>query len=52
MNDLPETFDDPLCDAPGYLDPLHPGEASVRCQLKAGHPGQHMGYIPAWWVTQ
>ena len=50
--DLPDanvTFDDPLCDAPGYLDPLHPDEPSLRCQIIAGHEGGHFGYLPVRW---
>lgn len=48
---LPQSFDDPLCDAPAFLDPLHPAEASCRCQLRAGHPAtvNHLGYVIARW---
>ena len=45
----PRDFDEPICDAPGYLDPLHRNEVSARCALIQNHPGNHMGYIPAEW---
>ena len=48
---VPQSFDDPLCDIPAFLDPLHPAEVSCRCQLKAGHPAtvSHLGYVVARW---
>lgn len=45
----PEDFTEPLCDAPGYLDPHHRDEVSIRCALIQGHPGNHLGYMPAEW---
>lgn len=29
------------CDSAWPSDPPHPGYAGTRCQLLAGHPGQH-----------
>lgn len=48
----PQDFDEIACDALGFLDPLHPSEASTRCALIKGHPGNHRGYITAEWPTE
>ena len=48
----PQDFDEPLCDAPGFFDPLHRDEVSVRCALIKGHPGNHHGYMPAEWSAE
>ena len=45
----PEDFEELLCDAPGFFDPLHRDEVSARCALVKGHPGKHRGYLPAEW---
>jgi len=47
----PLDFEESTCGAPGYLDPLHPGEVSVRCALIQDHPDptRHRGYILAEW---
>lgn len=45
----PLDFDEVSCGAPGFFDPLHPGEVSTHCALIAGHRGDHRGYIPAEW---
>lgn len=45
----PQDFDEPMCDAPGSIDPLHRDEVSTRCALIKGHPGNHLGYMPVEW---
>ncbi len=50
-DDFPESFDEPLCDAPGFLDPRRPDEVSCHCELRAGHfpATRHFGHLPVRW---